>query len=229
MSNLSPAPAVRLDPDRHQYVVADGDHCTCLGYNAARDHTRQIAELMGRPELAFAGDDYAALSGYTKYRAAIAAWRCSRHSARTYFDPHTEPAVRRVLEACRKAKNTVRLILGNPRSGMPWLDAHDVVGVVGRSGGGLKVPLLVPRGESGGGAILTAWVLGIVDWDSGKVLFRHPALLVPDLLIRPTNDRRPAWSVLHQGIDVARFDDIGKAGAFVAFMRGATIEPRTFQ
>lgn len=51
----------------------------------------------------------------------------------------------------------------------------------------------------------------------------------PDLLIQPTEDKRLPWRILHQGIDIARFDDIGKAGAYVAFMRGATVEPRTFQ
>ncbi len=231
MSTPTPStqPAIRLSPDQHQYVIREDDGYSCLGYNNARDHANQIAHLMNRPELAFSVDDYATLAGYEKYQAAVAAWGRSPFSDRTYFDPHTEPVVRRVLESCRLAGAPVRLILGNPRTGQSWLDEHDVVGRIGRSTEWLKVPLLVPHGEDGGGAILTASVLGVVDWASGKVLYRYPNYLVPELLIEATDDKRLPWRVLHQGIDVARFDDIGKAGAYVAFMRGATVEPRIFQ
>jgi hypothetical protein len=34
--------------------------------------------------------------------------------------------------------------------------------------------------------------------------------------------------VLHEQ-PVATFDDIGKAGAYLAFMRGASVEPRVFR
>jgi len=226
---ITPLLPIRLNPDQHQYAIREGDGYTCLGYNNARDHANQIAELLNQPELAFTPGDYATLAGYEKYQAAVTTWGHSPFSTRTYFDPHTEPAVRRVLETCRLAGTPVRLILGNPRTGQSWLDEHDVVGTIGRSTGGLKVPLLVPRGEHGGGAILTANVLGIVDWTSGKALYRHPGFLAPDLLIQPTGDKRLPWRVLHQGLDIARFDDIGKAGAYVAFMRGETVEPRIFQ
>ncbi|MBB4730507.1 hypothetical protein [Xanthomonas arboricola] len=228
MSTTTSSP-VRLNPDHHQYVIHAGDGYSCLGYNNARDHANQIARLMNRPDLAFGDDDYATLDGYWKYQAAVAAWGHSPFTMRTYFDPHTEPAVRRVLETCRLAHTVVRLILGNRHTGQPWLEEHDVVGTIGRSTGLLKVPLLVPRGEYGGGGILSANVLGIVDWISGKLRYRHPDYHAPELLIQPSDDKRLPWRVLHQGIDVARFDDIGKAGAYVAFMRGATVEPRIFQ
>lgn len=220
---------IRLNPDQHCYVIPEGDGYSCLGYNNARDHANQIARLMERADLTFSAEDYTTLAGYEKYRNAIAAWGRSRYSAQTYFDPGTEPKVRRVLEACRQTHCQVRLVLGNPQTGLSWLDEHDVVGTIGRSTGWLKVPLLVSPGENGGGAILTANVLCIVDWQSGTVLYRHPVYHAPDLLIQPTSDTGLCWRVLHQGIDIARFDDIGKAGAYVAFMRGATIEPRVFQ
>lgn len=231
MSTLSTpsVPPVRLDADRHRYVIREGDGHSCLGYNNARDHADQIASLMNRPELAFGADDYATLAGYQKYQAAVAAWGRSPHSQHTYFDPHTAPAVRHALEKCRQAGTKVRLVPGDPCTGQPWLEEHDVVGTVGRSMGWLKVPLLVPHGEDGGTAILTSNLLCIIDWASGALLYRHRSYRAPDLLIHPTDDPRLPWSVLHQGSDIARFDDIGKAGAYVAFMRGATVEPQVFQ
>lgn len=221
-------PAVRLSADHHHYVIAAGDGFTCLGFNNARDHANQIADLLGRPDLAFTPEDYATLAGYAKYEAAVAAWGASHHTQHTYFDPGTAPAVRRVLEACRRSGQQVRLILGDPQTGQSWLDECDVVGRIARSTGWLKVPLLVEPGEHGGGAILTACVLGIIDWRSGTALYRHPAFVPPDLRILPADEVGFAWRVVHQGADIARFDDVGKAGAYVAFLRGATIEPRVF-
>lgn len=220
--------AVHLNPDQHCYVIPAGDGCSCLGYNEARDHADQIARLMERPELAFGADDYATLAGYSKYSEAIAAWGRSSYSVRTYFDPHTDPKVQEVLEAYRRSRRMLRLILGNPATGVTWLEEHDVVGTIGRSTGWLKTPLLIQPGEDGGPAILTANLLCIIDWGSGATAYRHPVYHVPDLLIRPTDGGDLSWCVTHQGVDVARFGDIGKAGAYVAFMRGLVIEPRIF-
>jgi len=92
------------------------------------------------------------------------------------------------------------------------------------------VPLLIEPGADGGMAILTNRLLRIVAWDSGRDLYRHPAFRVPELSIRRTagRDRLP-WQVLHENAAVACFSDIGKAGAYLAFMCGETVEPRIFQ
>lgn len=108
------------------------------------------------------------------------------------------------------------------------MDEHDVVGKIGRSGGALKVPLL-EDGQSHGGAILTACVLTLINWKSGRTLYRHPAYREPDLELQPSEVPGHPWAVLHRHEVIARFKDIGKAGAYIAFMRGETIEPRIFQ
>lgn len=95
--------------------------------------------------------------------------------------------------------------------------------------GPLRVPLLIEPGADGGSAILTACLLAIVDWDSGAFLYRHPEHRAPELLIRHGDDPERPWEVLHHDDVVARFPDIGNAGAYLAFMRGETVEPRIFQ
>ena len=50
-----------------------------------------------------------------------------------------------------------------------------------------------------------------------------------DLDIRATGDAARPWVVSRSQQAVARFQDIGKAGAYVAFMRGETVEPRVFR
>lgn len=220
---------VTLNPDQGLYIIAFDGGVSCLGFDNARDHANQIAEQLGQAELAFSPADHATLDGYAKYERAIQAWGQSALSRQTYFDPGTHPEVSRVLESCRKAGNRVRLILGDPSSGEPWLGEYDVVGTIGRSAGLLKVPLLVEAGEQGGVAILTAFVLSIIDWNSGRIWFRHPMYQAPELGIRPSDDADRPWAVLHRDLEVARFSDIGKAGAYLAFMRGECVEPKVFR
>lgn len=220
---------VTLNLDQKLYVIAFDTGYSCFGFDNARDHTNQIAERLGQPELAFAPGDHGTLDGYRKYGQAVQAWAGSDLSRRTYFDPGTSLELAKVLEACRKSNRKVRLVLGDTCTGESWLDENDVVGTIGRSAGSLKVPLLIEDDESGGGAILTACVLAVIDRQNGRWLFRHAAYKHPDLDIRATGDAKNPWLISRSQQAVARFQDIGKAGAFVAFMRGETIEPRVFR
>ena len=212
---------VTLNPDQRLYVIPCGDGYTCLGFDNARGHADQIAARLQRPDLAFAPGDHGALDGYAKYQAAIAAWGRSPLTQQTYFDPGTEPKAARALERCRRDRRKVRLVLGDTATGRSWLEEHDVVGRIGRSTG---------TDEDGGTAILTNCLLRLIAWDSGRDLYRHPAYRVPDLAIQRAPEQTDLpWQVLHDGTVVACFSDIGKAGAYLAFMCGETVEPRVFQ
>ncbi len=221
--------AVTLNAEQRLYVIASDGGYSCLGFDNAREHANQIAVRLNRPDLSFATSDQGTLNGYAKYQQATQAWGQSSLTQQTYFDPGTDPKAAGVLEACRKAGDKLRLVLGDTVIGESWLDEYDVVGTIGRSCGSLKVPLLIEEGEVGGGAILTASVLCIIDWHTGTALYRHPAYRAPDLSIAPTDDARLPWVVQLPDKEMARFADIGKAAAYLAFMRGGTIEPRVFR
>lgn len=220
---------VTLNPEQQLYVIAFDGGVSCLGFDNARAHANQIAERLCQPELAFSASDHAALAGYAKYLRATQAWSQSALSRQTYFDPGTAAELAQTLESCRKSGNKVRLVLGDTTTGESWLDEYDVVGTIGRSTGLLKVPLLIEDGEDGGGAILTAFVLCIIDWRTGRTRYRHPAYQAPALGIKPTDDAAHPWAVLLHDKEIARFKDIGKAGAYAAFMRGETVEPKIFR
>lgn len=224
-----PTPQVTLNSEQKLYVIATDYGCSCFGFDNARDHTNQMAQRLNRADLFFTPNDYAALTGYRKYEEAVSAWSHSSQTRQTYFDPGTDPQAAAVLESRRLTGGKVRLVLGDTRIGEPWLNEYDVVGKIGRSGGSLKVPLLVEEGESGGGAILTACVLNIIDWKSGRTLYRHPAYREPELSLQPSDIPENPWAVIHLNEVIARFKDMGKACAYIAFMRGETIEPRVFQ
>ena len=220
---------VSINAEQQLYVIDDGEGYTCFGFANARDHANQIAHALGRTDLVFTNEDYATLAGYGKYGQAVQAWSQSPLTRTTYFEPGTDARAAKVLESRRTHHRKVRLILGDTSTGEPWLEEHDVVGRIGRSMGSLKVPLLIEPGEDGGGAVLCASLLAIVDWNSGDVLYRHRAYREIDLSIKPSGDTERPWDVLRREEVVARFRDIGKAGAYLAFMRGATIEPRIFR
>lgn len=220
---------VRINIEQQLYVIDCNEGYTCMGFASARDHANQIAAKLCRPDLAFTEEDHGTLNGYDKYCHAVQAWSRSPLTCTTYFDPGTDAKAARVLESCRTRARKVRLILGDTRTGEPWLEEHDVVGRIGRSIGTLKIPLLITPGEHGGCAILCACLLAIVDWQSGDFLYRHAAYLEADLSIKPSSNAERPWDVLRHEEVVASFGDIGKAGAYLAFMRGATIELRIFQ
>jgi hypothetical protein len=219
---------VTLNTEQKLYVIATDSGYSCFGFDNARDHANQIAQRLSRADLSFTLSDYAALAGYRKYEEAVSAWSQSALTKQTYFDPGTDPKAAAVLESRRQTGGTVRLVLGDTRSGEAWLNEYDVVGKIGRSGGSLKVPLLVEDDESGGGAILTACVLHIIDWASGRTLYRHPVYREPELSLRPSDVPDRPWAVTHLNEVIARFKDMGKACAYIAFMLGETIEPRIF-
>jgi len=220
---------VTLNLEQRQYVIACESGMTCLGFDSARDHAAQISGRLGQPALAFGRDDDGTLAGYARYQAAIEAWGRSGLSQNTYFDPGTDAKAARALERCRRDNAKVRLVLGDTGTGRCWLDEYDVVGCIGRSTGTLKVPLLIEPGAEYGAAILTACLLRIIDWNSGRDLYRHPAVRTPDLSICRDEAHETRWQVMHEGTVVASFGDIGKAGAYLAFMCGESVEPRIFQ
>lgn len=220
---------ISINAEQQLYVINCGEGYTCFGFANARDHADLIAHKLGRADLAFTDEDYATLAGYDKYRNAVDAWSQSPLTRTTYFDPGTDAQAAKVLESCRTRERKVRLILGDTHSGEPWLEEHDVVGRIGRSLGPLRVPLLIEPGEHGGAAILCGCLLAIVDWASGDFLYRHGAYREADLNIKPSADVECPWDVLQREEVVASFRDIGQAGAYLAFMRGATIEPRVFR
>jgi hypothetical protein len=134
-----------------------------------------------------------------------------------------------VLEQCRRKSRKVRLICGDPDTGKSWLTEYGVVGRVGRTYGPLKSLILIEPGEDGGEIILTACLLAVIDWQTGNFLYRHPHYRAPELMIRPHDNKKLPWEVLHGNEVTARFQDFGKACAYAVFMCGETVEPRIFQ
>lgn len=221
--------SITLNDEQQLYVLRYSDGYSSRGYKNVMELSNQIAKKLKRGELAFTKEDFGTLAGYEKYQSALNAWAQSPLSTGTFFNPGTDIKVARALERCRINELKVRLISGNPNTGEPWLDEYGVVGKVGRTTGMLKCPILVEEDEGGGLIIPSDCLLALIDWQTGKYLYRHPLYRAPELIVHQQKDKRLPWEVLHRNQVIARFKDIGKAGAYIAFMRGETVEPRIFR
>lgn len=235
---------VTVNPDQKLYVIPCGDGYTCFGFDNAQRHTLKILASVVAQErghfkdvdhpsvfegieahpLNFTSADYGQISGYEKYQQACKLWS-AKFSDTTYFDPFTAPEVIRLLEQYRRSRHPVRIFLGDSETGRDWMEENDVVGTIGRSSGSMKVPLLVPQGEDGGGAILTACVLRIIDATTLKQVYAHSKYQPPALAVHPdTSVKKYTFRVDRDDEVQARFRTREQAFGYVAFMLGAAVK-----
>lgn len=220
---------VQVNNDQRLYVIPAGrGGYSTHGFDVVRKHAQQIAEILRDPTLALTPEQVGTVEGYHKYRRAVQAYARSAATSQTYYDPDTQPGVKRVFEALLQTgrNKRVRLIQGNPETGVPWLSEWEVVGTIGRSMGPLRVPiLLTSSSSSGGGAILTACVLAIIQVADRQWLYRHPKLVLPKLQHRQATAPQDSPHLTHEVLDEtgqiqARFDSASKAQRWIDFMRG---------
>lgn len=212
---------ISINTEQQLYVLPCGGGYSCFGFENARAHAAQIATLLGRDDLAPVAYEFGTEAGYRRYERAVAAFGSSVASKRTYFDPGTAPEVRKILDRFRENERTIRLFLGDPETGKDWGEENDVVGTIGRSGGTMKVPLLIPSGECGGTAILTACIVRLIDVERGQEVYRCATYQAPDVTLAQCEDKPGyAWEARRDGKVLARFATVEEAGEYVGFIRG---------
>lgn len=219
---------IAINPKQRLYIIATDDGVSCFGFDIARDHAHRIAGDLARPELELTPEEDGTPAGYLKYRSAVQAWSDSPHADTTYFGPRCSQALAEALETCRRKDCTVRLVLGDTFTGDSSFDEYGVIGRIGRSCGPLKVPLLLPSLQPCGEPVNCDRVLAVLEWETGLPVFRHENYRPPELRLAYSEDGTP-WHVTHRDKTIARFDDISKAGVYIAFMRGASVDPNMFR
>ena len=93
----------------------------------------------------------------------------------TYKDGTPKELVE-LLESCRRNRAPiVRIHYGNVETGELWGDVE--IGRIGRSTGSIKIPLCVPRHDSGGPGLLEHCIL-LIETDSRtpQTLWKHPKM-----------------------------------------------------
>ena len=216
--------SITPNTDQRLFVIALDEGHTCFGFDNCYQHARQLADLLQRPDLAPAADEIGTLHQYGQYQELTRL--AGTRDLGTYFEPGTPEAVKRILESFRQSGRKLRLFLGDTTTGRDWLSEQDVLGYIGRSGGALKVPLLLDRSySSGGGALLTANIVRIVSTDSRRDVYRHPLYQKPELTVVATGLADFAAEVRHDDQVQARFKTPASAHRWVKFMRGERMAP----
>ena len=94
----------------------------------------------------------------------------------TSYHEDTPQRVVNILENLRHNGSRLRIHYGDTDTGRDWMDENDVTGYVGRSGGSIKIPLLIHNSRSsGGGGILDHCIVKITTTCQPKrTLYIHP-------------------------------------------------------
>ncbi len=82
-----------------------------------------------------------------------------------------------LLERLRHNNTRVRFYFGDMKTGEDWGEINDIFGTIGRSGGSIKIPLLIHNARSsGGGGLLTDSIVMIrhANKQDGGVIWKHP-------------------------------------------------------
>lgn len=92
----------------------------------------------------------------------------------TNYDVRTLDKVILVLESARQSRTRLHISFGDVGTGEDWLEEWETHGIVGRSTGPVKVPLLIANRRSlGGAAILDHCIVRIWTSAGGTVLYQH--------------------------------------------------------
>ncbi len=218
---------VTLDLAQNLYVIPWDGSTTHHGFeNVERDTVQMLAFLHeDRDSAIYPGT----LDAYAYYKAVLARFAESPQCHNTWYDPGTHARVIALLDKLRKTMKVIRIYQGDPETGKLWLEENDTIGRVGRSTGIKKVPLLVPEGESGGGAILSRHILRIDVRDDNnrfKELWSAKNLVFPELrIVTERKNKNYPYGVTADGKDQAAFRSYGKAAAYVAWMLGEDFNP----
>lgn len=152
----------------------------------------------------------------------------------TWFHRETPVAVRNCLLQALEHHRTVRLWYGDKTTGRAWVEEHDVLGKIGRSCGPVKVPLLIERGETGGGHLLDHCIVridvvtrrrsrgasGAQTTVVGDTVYRHASFHTGTWESRPAQLGGYAVEVCLDGEVQARFKTPDAADRYTAFMQG---------
>lgn len=147
----------------------------------------------------------------------------TKHESGLYFSQDCPEKLRNVIAALSMTRERVRVFYGDVKTGEAWAEEHDVCGIIGRSMGPCKVPLLVARCDTGGGALLDGCIVAIRT--KNGFCYRVDGFNVGAWAVVPADVPGYVETVTHNGSTHARFKKAGQGTRYCAFMRGERMAP----
>ena len=205
------------------FVVPAGEGVSTLGFEHVFGQLKQLVARLNLP-ITVREDEKGTIGQYADYQRAIGEAR-KANLKETWFHLNTPVEVRRILERYRKSGKAIRIFYGDAETGRDWLEENDVLGVVGRSDGILRVPILLQsRAAAWGSAVLDHCLVKLMDVDPRRVLWAHPKYQAPTFQIVGERHRCHTHAVFVDGCLHAAFTSYAKAAQWVAFMAGECME-----
>lgn len=145
----------------------------------------------------------------------------------TSYDVRTPDEVVAILENARQNRIRLHVSLGEtegPEAGNDWLEENMVHGVIGRSTGSIRIPLLIHNRRSlGGPGLLDHCIVRIRTSSGGRILWQHPGYHHGQIEIRRKSEpvtladgRVLTVSVFRGDQEQAAFEDMTKARRYIS-------------
>ena len=226
------------------FVISNGGGVSCFGFDNCYRDAVAMAERMNALKSVNNGVEFVApttdmigtIVCYEAYQGLLGHFATHPVSKRTWYTPGTPQKVKSILEDAMKDKSTVlRVFYGDHETGRDWGEENDTIGYIGRSTGCMKIPLLLEplRDGSdlgracGGGALLDACIVRIINWNTGEEVYRTKNYQFPVYSITEAAAELAVkgytTSALRDGQCHANFKRHEEALEYVAFMQGFRI------
>lgn len=99
-----------------------------------------------------------------------------------------------------RSRPRLKIHFGDAKNGKDWNEENMVEGMIGRSTGTIKIPLLVHNNRSyGGPALLDDCIVKIVTARGGHVLYQHPFYQPPVIEVKASHEPGYTHSVYIDG------------------------------
>ncbi len=213
---------VVVNHQQELFVVPAAHGVSTLGFEYVFGQLKQLVARLNLP-ITVREDEKGTIGQYADYQRAIGEAR-KANLKETWFHLNTPVDVCRILERYRKSGSPIRIFYGDTETGRDWLEENDVVGIVARSCGIFKVPILLASGESWGNGILDQCIVKLMDTAFRKVLWIHSKYQAPVMQIMAERKGSYTHVVFVNGELHARFASYAKAAQWVAFMAGECME-----
>lgn len=126
-----------------------------------------------------------------------------------------------VLDRLIKSRERVRIWLGDRDTGKAWNEEYYVKGIIGRSTGDIKIPLMVNNSRSYGGTpLLDHCIVRIDSIAEHRTLWKHPKFYIPDMTLKYEETEAWPYRVYQEGKNICNFLTEDKATKWLQFMRG---------
>lgn len=139
----------------------------------------------------------------------------------TAFYKGTPDEVIRILLRYMHTNQRIRIFLGDKKTGRDWTEEYDTMGYVGRSGGTVKIPILLNNSKSMYGPGISTDAIVRITVNKMDV-YRHPKYHIGKIELKPSPYPQVPYGVWIDGKNHANFKTAEQARKWAQFIQGNT-------